>query len=275
MAYLGGKATSAQHILKILNHPVFNNMIYIEPFCGYCHILRRVENKRKYIASDSNDLLVTLLKHVQKTKEEHPRISQEEYKILRVNPSIDPLRAAYAAFTYSYNGKYFAGFVGNNNSGITRSYPSERKRYYNKLHDNQIFQKTSLKHLRYDAYSPEKIQHCLIYCDPPYADTEGYRNVFDSEEFWNWVRKMTAKNNYVFVSEYKAPADFVCISQLTKRQTISVKAPSLKEEKVFIHESLLSDPVIQKVVDDANKEYPCSVGTSGSSKNKTRKRNKN
>ena len=272
MAYLGGKATSAQHILKVLNHPLLDNMIYIEPFCGYCHILRRVENKKKYIASDSNDLLITLLKHIQKTKEDHPKITKEEYTILRKDPSSNPLRAAYAAFTYSYNGKYFAGFVGNNNTGITRSYPAERKRYYNKLHDNPIFQKTSIKYLRYDAYSPEKVKHCLIYCDPPYAGTEEYRNAFDSEEFWNWVRRMTA-HNYVFVSEYQAPSDFICISQLTKRQTISVKAPSIKEEKVFIHESLLNDPVIQQVIHDAESSFPCTPITLGL--NKTRKRNKN
>ena len=69
MAYLGGKSKSAEHILDILNNPVFDSYDYIEPFCGYCHILRRVVNKKSYTISDNNKLLITLLKHVQKTKD--------------------------------------------------------------------------------------------------------------------------------------------------------------------------------------------------------------
>jgi site-specific DNA-adenine methylase len=61
MAYLGGKSKGYEHIIKYLNKERFNGMKYIEPFCGYCHILRRVENKKKYYAYDKNPLLIELL----------------------------------------------------------------------------------------------------------------------------------------------------------------------------------------------------------------------
>ncbi len=33
---------------------------------------------------------------------------------------------------------------------------------------------------------------------------------FDHPKFWDWCRKMS-ENNLVFVSEYKAPDDFICV----------------------------------------------------------------
>lgn len=251
MAYLGGKATGANHIIKILNHSAFNDMPYIEPFCGYCHILRRIKNKASYVASDSNDLLIVLLKYIQKSKE-HPKISAEDYQKLRADPSTDPLAAAYAAFTYSYNGKYFAGYVGNKD----RNYPAERKRYYNKLHDNPIFQETSIYHRSYNYYTPSNTKGALIYCDPPYEDTAAYRNSFNSGAFWEWARKITAAGNIVIVSEYSAPEDFVCLASHGKRETVSGKGRTQKrQETVFIHESLA--PLAQTIITDVAAKYPC------------------
>lgn len=266
MAYLGGKATGSQHIIKILNNKIFDGMPYIEPFVGYAHILRRITGKSSYVASDSNPLLMVLLKHIQKSKE-HPSITNEEYKILKEDPTADPLRAAYAAFTYSYNGKWFAGYIGSK----ARNYPAERKRYYNKLHDNPIFATTKLKTGSYTMYTPDNTHNSLIYCDPPYKGTEEYKNSFDSEEFWNWVRSMSAAQNFVFVSEYTAPEDFVCVGQKTKHQSIAGRGATRKrEEIVFVHKSLVHTPEIGFVRQDLNKSYPCA------STNKTRKRtNKN
>ena len=71
MSYLGGKAKGADHILEILNHEIFDGLHYYEPFVGYCHILRRVENKKSYHACDSNKLLIALLKGLQENKKYH------------------------------------------------------------------------------------------------------------------------------------------------------------------------------------------------------------
>ena len=149
MAYLGGKSTASEHILKILNNPFFDNYNYIEPFCGYCHILRRVTNKKLYTISDNNELLIILLKHIQKTKNQHPNITQKEYTYLKDNISKNKLRASYAAFCYSYNGKYFGGYV---NKYGNRNYPNERKRYYDLLHDNESYKKASISLNDYTKY---------------------------------------------------------------------------------------------------------------------------
>ena len=49
----------------------------------------------------------------------------------------------------------------------------------------------------------------VVYCDPPYANTQKYNaGAFDNAAFWEWAR---TRNFPVFVSEYGAPADFTPI----------------------------------------------------------------
>jgi hypothetical protein len=50
-------------------------------------------------------------------------------------------------------------------------------------------------------------------CDPPYKGTTSYKTgTFDHDKFWEWCRDMS-KNNVVFISEYEAPDDFICVWQ--------------------------------------------------------------
>lgn len=254
MAYLGGKAKGAEHILSVLNDPLFDSYDYIEPFCGYAHIVRRVINKKSYTISDNNPLLITLLKHIQNTKNKHPSITQEEYYRLKENPNRNPLRAAYAAFCYSYNGKYFGGFVEKYQG---RDYPKERKQYYDTLHDNETFQKSKIKHQDYTKYI--HVKNSLIYCDPPYEGTTEYHSSFDSEKFWEFIRNVS-KNNYVFVSEYSAPNDFTCITQKIKRTSMDGQGATRKRvEKLFVHSSKLNDKGIQKIIKTS--PYKCRTYT--------------
>ena len=66
MAYIGGKAKGADFIIEQLNDPLFDGHDYIEPFIGYAHILRRVEKKRSYAASDANPLVIALLRWIKR-----------------------------------------------------------------------------------------------------------------------------------------------------------------------------------------------------------------
>lgn len=222
MAYLGGKAKCAEHILKALNDPQHDGMDYIEPFVGYCHILRRVVNKKSYTASDNNKYLIALLKHNQDNPNAHCDITKEEYSVLRANRDDDILRTAYAGFTYGFNGKFFGGYVSQYKD---HDYPAERKRYYDKLHANPIFKRTTFSCCDYTAYN--NVKGALIYCDPPYQATTAYHSDFDSNAFWNWVRAMS-KENVVYVSEYNAPDDFECVAEKEKYNSVGGKGCKVK-----------------------------------------------
>ncbi len=70
-----------------------------------------------------------------------------------------------------------------------------------------------------------------VYCDPPYARTEGYGGGrFDSAKFWEWAEGLSARCR-VFVSEYSAPAGWCCVwsgaavNGLRDRSASSCKRP--------------------------------------------------
>ena len=61
----------------------------------------------------------------------------------------------------------------------------------------------------------------IVYCDPPYQSVAEYKeDGFDHNEFWDWVRKQS-KLNKIYVSEYKAPDDFIKILEISKNSTLS------------------------------------------------------
>ena len=239
MSYVGGKANSAKHILAVLNHRVFNGMDYVEPFVGYAHVLRRVENKRSYAASDANPLLMVLLRAIQSGRSLPAIQSAQEYDRLKHQHGVT-LRRAIAAFTYSFNGKEWGGYTPSYKgcgSTAPRNPPDERRRYYDKLRDNDAFRQTRLSEKSYTQLHPK---HKLVYCDPPYEHTTGYgERAFDHDRFWDTMRKWS-KDNIVFISEYRAPSDFVCVTSLKK--SMSLRGADLKEdriERLFTHKACL------------------------------------
>lgn len=242
MSYMGGKAKCAEHILRVLNDPLFDEMDYVEPFIGYAHILRRVINKRSYKASDANELLITLLRAVQ-NGQTIPHISKHEYACLKKQKS-NTLKRAVAAFTYSFNGKEWGGYTATYRgcaSTAPRNPPDERRRYYKKLHENETFKKTDIFESSYHKLRP---RNKLIYCDPPYASTAQYRLKFDHTYFWNVIRTWS-RHNIVFVSEYSAPDDFVCVALLSKNMILpGANSRQSRMERVFMHHTCL--PIIQK-----------------------------
>lgn len=60
----------------------------------------------------------------------------------------------------------------------------------------------------------------IVYCDPPYANTETYLNKteFNSHDFWQWAR---AQQFPLFISEYTIPNDFVVIGKYNRKTKLS------------------------------------------------------
>ena len=186
MSYVGGKAKGSDFILDVLNNPIFDGYPYMEPFVGYCHILRRVSRKREYRASDNNPLLLCLLKAIQ-DGEPIPHVTRQEYASLKSEKGVN-LRRAAAGFTYSFNGKEFGGYVDkyHRKGGRVDDIPQSRRNYYTKLTEAPSFHNCSLECADYKDMRPHGK---LIYCDPPYNKTLGYgKEVFNSTHFWEVMR---------------------------------------------------------------------------------------
>ena len=73
----------------------------------------------------------------------------------------------------------------------------------------------------------------VVYCDPPYANTYKYTVDFDSEGFWQWCR---TRNFPVYISEYRAPEDFISVWSKEKRRLFSSSNLSANAiEHLFLH----------------------------------------
>ena len=95
----------------------------------------------------------------------------------------------------------------------------------------------SLECLEMDYRDVQLPDGCVVYCDPPYAGTDGYglhKSAFDQEAFWNWARKC---ERLLFISEYSAPVDFVPIVELPHRSRVSATTNNSVTERLFVHES--------------------------------------
>lgn len=74
----------------------------------------------------------------------------------------------------------------------------------------------------------------VVYCDPPYRGTEGYRKEkhFNHDRFYDWALRQTVP---VFVSEYAMPEDFVEIAAWRKMCSMSQDTkPKETTEKLFV-----------------------------------------
>lgn len=77
----------------------------------------------------------------------------------------------------------------------------------------------------------------VVYCDPPYAGTNGYGREFDHEAFWQWCR---TRDFPVYVSEYRAPEDFISIWCKEKRRLFNDRGLSANAvEHLFLHKKWL------------------------------------
>ena len=78
----------------------------------------------------------------------------------------------------------------------------------------------------------------IIYCDPPYEGATKYKDDFNHIKFWDWCREKVKEGHSVFISEYNAPDDFLCVWQKEVTSSLTKDTGSKKAtEKLFIHKS--------------------------------------
>lgn len=226
MKYVGSKNKYAKELLSIILKDRLPYQFYVEPFVGGCNIIDKVGGNR--IGNDIHYYLIELLKSIQDGWIPPNYISEEEYKIIKNNiDKYSPCLAGFVGFCCSYSGKWWGGYArGSDKYGNPRNYAAEAKR-------NLIKQALKLKEIillnknYYEFFIPS---NSIIYCDPPHQKTTKYKGCenFDYNRFWNWVRKRTFEGHKVFVSEYNAPKDFVCIWRKEVNNTLEKNTGSKK-----------------------------------------------
>ncbi|MFP4019762.1 MAG: DNA adenine methylase [Bacteroidales bacterium] len=228
MKYMGSKNRIAKFILPIMAEEAEKNGIttWVEPFVGGANIIDKVPNRFKKIGIDYNPHTIKALIAIRDLVDELPtEVSVEYYKSLR-GTDPDPI-TSLIRFGCSFGGTFENGYARRDGKSMWMECVRNAQKQSPKL------QNVELINASYDKYD---FTNCLIYCDPPYKETTSYKTgKFDHDKFWQWCRKMS-KKNIVFVSEYEAPDDFICIWQGNVKTNFASqrsKATNNAVEKLF------------------------------------------
>ena len=233
MKYMGSKARIAKHILPIILKDRKDGQCYVEPFVGGANMIDKVEGWR--IGADSNEYLIRALILVRDKPDLIPRsnleYTEEMYNDAKKTDLKNPVDC-FAMFNYSFGSK-FADSWARNKRGTD---------YVKECVRNVLIQSENIKGvdlLCSDYLSLKLPPQSIIYCDPPYANTTKYKDDFDHDTFWKWCRDKVDEGHQVFISEYNAPEDFVCVWQKEIQSGLNTNTTKKGIEKIFVHESQL------------------------------------
>lgn len=206
MVYQGSKNRIAKHLLPFIMNELTADRWYVEPFCGGCNLIDKV-NHPKRMANDVNKYLIALFRHVQSGGFLPEQASRYAYYEAKNHKEYYPdWMVGFLGFLCSFRGKFFTCYWGEKKQkdGSVRNYIREQR-------NNLLKQINDLDGVVFTCsdYREMKIPpHSVIYCDPPYRGAAKYRDEIDHGMFWEWCREMARAGHTVFVSETEAPPDF-------------------------------------------------------------------
>jgi len=224
LKYMGSKAKHAKEILPIILKDRKPGQWYVEPFVGGANVIDKVDGNR--IGADINPYVVAMLDALSKgwlPPCEIDKITYDKHRKMYYSSNmVNAHLTGYIGINGSYNGRFYDGGY----AGLTKTKGGGLRNYPLEAYNNVIQQSNFLIGIKFICCSYLNIdipKKSVIYCDPPYAGSKEYRaGTVIHDEFWQWCRDKKSEGHTIFVSEYKAPEDFVCVwekqvsSSLTK-----------------------------------------------------------
>ena len=234
--YMGSKNRISKEILPIISKDRKIGQWYVEPFCGGCNMIDKI-NDKLCIANDFNNYLIAMFIKLQSGWIPDKEITKEFYTEVKDNKDKYPdWLVGYIGFNCSYSGKWFGGYAGKTKTKVgIRDYQAEA--FKNVMEQIKNLKNVKFKNGSYDSlYYPER---SIIYCDPPYESTTKYKDDFNHKKFWKWCRDMSNRGHVVFVSEYNASDDFECVWEKKVKSSLSANGKTggnkVSTEKLFIY----------------------------------------
>ena len=204
MKYMGSKARISKHILPIMLKEAEKHGItkWVEPFVGGANMIDKVPDSFERVGYDLNDHVVHALIDIR----DRPNDLLESFsKNERDLHKQQPAKSLYS------HACIVTSFGADLNGGYAREKGSDESTFCGYGKRNALRQSPKIQNVQFicDSYENLDFENSLIYCDPPYQGTTGYKTgAFDHDKFFEWCRKQKANGNIVFVSEYNAPDDF-------------------------------------------------------------------
>lgn len=214
MRYNGGKSVVGKRFAEVINLWGKDKHTYVEPFVGSAWVTIHIDHPHR-LCFDANGHLIALWKALQGGWIPPEEVTEKEYheaKDIKINSAFK----AFVGFGCSWGGKWFGGYAPNaGNPEAARQSRDSLLRKAEKV-EGVIF-----GHCDYRFLYPKE---CIVYCDPPYADSTeawGLVDPFDHDEFWEKMREWTKEDNTIIISSYTAPEDFTCIADFDNVKVVS------------------------------------------------------
>ena len=230
MRYLGGKSRTAQRIVvTITEHAIWHGCPtrWVEPFMGGGSVM--VEASRLGVfqsvhASDINPLVVAYWKAIRDGWVPPTSVTYDEWYDVRNNPEVyPPAYVAHVAYNCSFGGKQWGGYARSMKAdGITpRNHSDEASR--RDAATAKWLSDTLITCSGYNDVLSGVGPGDVVYCDPPYEGTTGYKTgAFDHASFWSAVQDAADRGAFVYVSEYACPEHVNSVVIWSNEQSKSV-----------------------------------------------------
>ena len=208
MKYMGSKNRIAKHLLPTMLAECEKHGItkWVEPFVGGANMIDKVPDSLERVGYDLNNHVIHALIDIRDRPNDLFDSFSKELRDFHKNDKAKTLYSHACIVT---------SFGADLNGGYAREKGSDETTFCGYGKRNALKQSPKIQNVQFicDSYENLSFENTLIYCDPPYAGTSGYKTgAFDHDKFFDWCREQ-AKNNIVFVSEYNAPDDFECVWQ--------------------------------------------------------------
>ncbi len=231
MKYMGSKARIAKPLAKIIQNYIDKNNIeyYIEPFVGGANLITEINSKNRLGRDKNKDCIKALMfikDNIKDIPKNNKEFTEEDYHNIKQNRNRTELES-FAGFAYSWGAKWKGGWCRDRKG--KRDYVAEA--YRNALKQSPKLQGVVLQQGNYTEVMTQPTK-TLIYCDPPYVGTTGYKDKFNHKEFWEWAEARSLEGNIVLVSEYQAPTGWKSIWQAEINNSLN-KAKAVERLFVF------------------------------------------
>jgi DNA adenine methylase len=230
MKYMGSKARVAKQILPILLRGR-EDKPFVDLFVGGCNIADKVDGE--VIACDNNKYLIALYKGLQSGLVGTTDIPKELYDEARRQYNNDlsfgfsDFEIGWIGYMASANGRFYEGGY----SGISKTKIGTERNYIKESISGILKQRENIRHISFHCCNYTELNipiAATVYADPPYQGTKQYATSkgFDYIRFWEYMRVLAHSGRKVFISEYDAPNDFLCIWEKSVKSSLSANGIS-------------------------------------------------
>ena len=221
MQYLGGKwKAGAEYAKRIAPQGA-----WWEPFCGALNVsMHLAVFPQLGLVSDVNSELVDLFLAVREGWEPPTEVSREQWQEAKASTVSSFLRT-FIGFGCSSSGVWFGSYATPGTCTDPSAGQTQTRNYAAQFAKALKLQVQATAHCDLRAMSffdlePQLGLFEVIYCDPPYDSTMGYREPFKTRDFWNRCVEWAATGTRVIVSEYVCPVPAFCLWQRERKSQL-------------------------------------------------------